>query len=74
MYICVCVCTVNIWNDDYAQATEFSTHERMFLWKCRYFFQTENVSARGVLKPPIFGFMPNALTTELSGPNIFLSV
>ena len=44
------------------QQHSFSTHERVFLWKCQ-FFETENVSTWGGLEPPIFGFMPNALTS-----------
>ena len=43
------------------QQHSFSTHERMFLWKCQD-FETENVSTWGGLEPPTFGFMPNALT------------
>ena len=43
------------------QQHSFSAHERMFLWKCQS-FETENVSTWGVLEPPTFGFMPNALT------------
>ena len=59
----------------HGQQHSFSTHERMFLWKCKV-FETENVSTRGGLypppphpptpphphPPPTFGFMPNALT------------
>ena len=39
----------------------FSTHERVFLWKCQS-FETENVSTWGGLEPPTIGFIPNALT------------
>ena len=39
----------------------FSTHERVFLGKCQC-FESENVSTWGGFEPPIFGFMPNALT------------
>ena len=39
----------------------FSTHERMFLWKCQSSWD-RNVSTWGELEPPTFGFMPNDLT------------
>ena len=39
----------------------FSTHERMFIWKCQSFWNRK-FSTWGGLEPPIFGFMPNALT------------
>ena len=39
------------------QQHSFSTHERMFLWKCRRFRD------RGELEFPTFGFIPNDLTT-----------
>ena len=44
------------------QQHSFSTHERVFLWKCKSFLETENVWTWGGLEPPTFGFMPNALT------------
>ena len=43
------------------QKHSFSTHERMFLWKCQYFWTGKYLDLRG-LEPPTFGFMPNALT------------
>ena len=39
----------------------FSTHERVFLWKCQI-LGTENVSTWGGLELPAFGFMPNVST------------
>ena len=42
------------------QQHSFSTHERVFLWKCQSFWD-RHVSTWGGLEPPIFGFMPNAL-------------
>ena len=43
------------------QQHSFSTHERMFLWMCRSFWEG-NVSIWGGLEPPTSGCMPNALT------------
>ena len=43
------------------QQNLFLTHERKFFWKCQV-FETENVSTWVGLIPPIFRFMPNALT------------
>ena len=53
----------NIWNVNCAQATAFkiSTHELMFLWKCRSFWEGKCLDLKG-LEPQTFGFMPNALT------------
>ena len=45
----------------------------MFLWKFQR-FETENVSTRGNSNPPNRGFMPNALTIELSGSDIFCPI
>ena len=54
---------LNIWNVSCArEAHSFSTHERMFLWKCRSFIKRKYLDLRG-LEPPTFGFMPNALST-----------
>ena len=39
----------------------FSTHERLFLWKCQSFWDRKCLDLRG-LEPPTFGFMPNAVT------------
>ena len=38
----------------------FSTHERVFLWKCQG-FRDRNVSTWGGLEPPTFRLMPKAL-------------
>ena len=54
---------VNIWNVSCVrEAHLFSTHERMFLWKCGSFRKRKYIDLRG-LEPPTFGFMPNALST-----------
>ena len=39
------------------QQPSFSTHERVFLWKCQSFRDSKSV-----IEPPTFGFMPNVLT------------
>ena len=46
-----------------------STHEQMFLSKCRNFLNS-NISTRGVLQPPNFIFMPDALTIWAIGPDV----
>ena len=43
------------------QQRSFSTHERVFLWKCQSFWYRKCLDMRG-LEPQTFGFMPNALT------------
>ena len=43
------------------QQHSFSTHERVFLWKCQSFWDRKCLDLRG-LEPPTFGFMLNALT------------
>ena len=50
---------VNIWNLNCARATAFIFDTRADVLEV---FQTENVSTWGWLEPPIFGFVPNALT------------
>ena len=45
----------------HGQRYSFSTHWRMFFWKCRSFWN-RNVSTRGALELPTFVFMPNAPT------------
>ena len=40
----------------------FSTHERLFLWKCQSFFEAENVSTCGGIESPSIGLIPNAIT------------
>ena len=47
---------LNVWGQQHL----ILTHERMFFWKCRSFWDT-NVSNWGGLELPTFGFMPNAL-------------
>ena len=77
--MCVCVCVykyiwskVNIGNVNCArQQHSFSTHERMFLWKCQV-FETENVSTWEGLEPSTFGFMPNALNIWALSSNIYI--
>ena len=51
--VCVCVCSkVNIWNVNCARETTFiSTHERMFLWKCRSFWDRNCFYLRGTRIP-----------------------
>ena len=44
------------------QQHSISTHERMFVWKCRRFRDRKCLDLRGT-RTPIFGLMPNALTT-----------
>ena len=51
---------VNIWNIICAQATALVFDARTDVLE--KVFETENVSTWGGLEPPIFGFMPNALT------------
>ena len=54
---------VNIWNVNCARATAFIFDTRTgVLVKVSKLFETENVSTWSGLEPPIFGFMPNALT------------
>ena len=43
------------------QQHSFSTHERLFMWKCQSFWDRKCLDLRG-LEPPTFGFIPNALT------------
>ena len=42
----------------YRQKHSFSTHGRVFLWRCQRFWDGKWVG----IEPPTFGFMPNALT------------
>ena len=56
VYGVIVVWKVNIRNANYARATAFIFNSRT----CRFFYT--NISTRGVLQPPTFGFMPNALT------------
>ena len=46
------------------QQHSFLTHQSVFGCSCEsvQIFYTENISTWGGLQPPIFGFMPNALT------------
>ena len=55
---------VNIWFVNCAQAAAFIFDTRTGGCSCESVkvFETENVSTWGGLEPPIFGFMPNALT------------
>ena len=43
------------------QQHSFSTHERLFLWKCQSLWDRKCLDLRGT-RIPTFGFMPNALT------------
>ena len=43
------------------QQHSYSTHERVFLWKCQSFWDRKCLDLRGT-RTPTFGFMPNALT------------
>ena len=62
MYVDIYFCgKVNIWNFSCARSTAFIFDSRRdVLVKV---LVAKNVSAWGGLEPPIFGFMPNALTT-----------
>ena len=56
---------VNIWIVNCAWATAFIFDTRTGVrqvGKVSRFFETENISTRGGLEHPTFGFMPNALT------------
>ena len=55
------------------QQHSFTTQEWVLLWKCRS-FDAEDVSTHGVLEPPAFGLMPNALPFEIPGPAICCSM
>ena len=55
IYLCVCV-----------QQHSLSTHERLFLWKCRSFRYRKFLDLRGT-RTPTFGFMSNALITWAIG-------
>ena len=56
---------IKFWNVNCVQATAFIFDTRIgvwvFLWKCPDFWHRKYLTWGG-LKPPIFGFMPNALT------------
>ena len=45
------------------QQHSFSTHERMFLWKCQSFWDRKCLDLRGTRsRAPTIGFMPNSST------------
>ena len=55
---------VNIWMLTVrGKQHSFSTHERIYFWKCRSFRYRKCIGLRG-LEPPTFVFVPNTLATR----------
>ena len=54
------------------QQHSFSTHQRIFLWKCRSFWDRKCLNLRGTWTPT-FRFMPNAPTIWAIRPRHLLS-
>ena len=65
-----CLSKINIWDVNCAQATAFILNTWMYVLVKVSVFETETVSTCGGLKHPTFGFMPNALTIWVIGPDI----